>query len=185
MALFPEEVSSDLNTWPPLFCIPYCSFLSQVQFVQPITTRHSMFLQSLLSAFVHLIFRVYANIYYFFLGQSEINREWPYWSYTLTSIQLTPFELAIGGFCISRLVSALFTKKQNYFTYNIQLEITNQNWSYWTYPPKLKFPSLILASDWLPVCAAEIRGTVMGSSIKLYFLGGYKISQANNIYFCF
>ena len=135
MALFPEEVSSDLNTWPPLFCIPYCSFLSQVQFVQPITTRHSMFLQSLLSAFVHLIFRVYANIYYFFLGQSEINREWPYWSYTLTSIQLTPFELAIGGFCISRLVSALFTKKQNYFTYNIQLEITNQNWSYWTYPP--------------------------------------------------
>ena len=66
MALFPEEVSSDLNTWPPLFCIPYCSFLSQVQFVQPITTRHSMFLQSLLSAFVHLIFRVYANIYYFF-----------------------------------------------------------------------------------------------------------------------
>ena len=27
--------------------------------------------------FVHLIFRVYANIYYFFLGQSEINREWP------------------------------------------------------------------------------------------------------------
>ena len=93
----------------------YCSlfFLSQVQFVQPITTRHSMFLQSLLSAyfFVHLIFRVYVNIYYFFHGLSEI-REWPYRSYTLTSIQLTPIELAIGGFCISRLVSALFTKNR-------------------------------------------------------------------------
>ena len=88
MALFPEEVSSDLNTWPPIVLYSLL-FLSQVQFVQPITTRHSMFLQSLLSAFVHLIFRVYANII-FFLGQSEINREWPYWSYTLTSIQLWP-----------------------------------------------------------------------------------------------